>query len=149
MGFSVPREPDSPTPNRSLSKFLSSDWPLTGCSYLFTLLGTLGLCPRLCLKRPPDFPLSVPHFFFMSRDIWGLQVAPGAAVSQSLLISTWTPQCSISQARHSEPSPPVGPFLLMRAGRRALTKHCLRIIFRFVPTSNQGWQDHSVHFSSN
>lgn len=88
MGFSLPREPDSPTPNSGLSKFLSSDWPLTGCSYLFTLLGTLGLCPRLCLKRPPDFPLSVLHFFFMSRDIWGLQVAPGATVSQSLLIST-------------------------------------------------------------
>lgn len=51
---------------------------------------------------------------------------------QSLLISTRTPQCSISQAKHSE-LPLLGPLPPNESRRRALTKHCLRIIFCFVP----------------
>lgn len=112
------------------------------------------MCPWLCLESTSLLTLC-PTLFFPEQGHLG---ASGGTRStreapswcqcwQSLLISTWTPQCSISRAKNSEHSPPVGLFLLMRAGRRVLTKHCLRIIFGFVPTSNQGWQDHSVHLS--
>ena len=45
-----------------LSSAWSSDWPVTDFSYLFRLWGTLGMCPWLCLKRPPAFPPFAQHF---------------------------------------------------------------------------------------
>lgn len=67
MGFISPEGPCTPPAPKSGQWVVSpsawsSDWPVTDFSYLFRLWGTLGMCPWLCLKRPPAFPPCAQHF---------------------------------------------------------------------------------------